>query len=243
VGWCQTSGDRLKLETELEHAGGKTGVVHELVDLVVGCQSVEELCTRLVHDEFTRGVIQGVHAYSVSSEMDLIYEIGYGRRSVSLLKKVSAWDDSLLAKSLRTKSPSFEIANEESRLALPLLVNRVPIACLVLILDDSIKNSPLSETSLQLLSKIAGLLVDSKPVRLKKDSERRNLQQDKQLAPRQVAILEFVANGLTNGQIGKEFSLSESTVRQETIKIYKFLDAQGRIEAVAKARVLGLIQN
>lgn len=212
-----------------------------MVDLVLGAQSVEELCTRLVHAEFAEGLIQGVHAYSVTSEMELIYEIGYGRRPSAMPKKVSAWDDSPLAKGLKTKKSNFESNVDESRLILPLIINRVPIACLFLVLDKAVKESPLPEQGLQLLSKIAAFLVDSKPVRLKRDSERRNLQQDKQLAQRQVAILELVADGMTNGQIGKQFSLSESTVRQETIKIYKFLDAQGRIDAVAKARLLGLI--
>lgn len=232
----------MKLESEFEQIASTSSVIHGLIDLVLGCHSVEELCTRLVHDEFTEGVIQGAHAYSVSSEMDLIYEVGYGRRSAPLLKRVSAWEDSALALSLRTKTSIFETASDESRLTVPLLRNKVPVACLLLNLGSSVQESPLSEPSLQLLSKVAGFLVDAKPIRVKKDSERRNLNQDKQLPQRQVAILELVSQGLTNGQIGKEFSLSESTVRQETIKIYKFLDAHSRTEAVAKARALGLIE-
>ena len=231
----------MKLDSEFEQIASTSAAIHGLIDLVLGCHSVEELCTRLVHDEFTEGVIQGAHAYSVSSEMDLIFEVGYGRRPIPLLKKVSAWEETALALSLRTKTSIFEAGFDESLLTVPLLRNRVPVACLLLNLESSVQESPLSEPSLQLLSKIAGFLVDTKPIRIKRDSDRRNMQQDKQLPQRQVAILELVSKGLTNGQIGKEFSLSESTVRQETIKIYKFLDAHSRTEAVAKARDLGLL--
>jgi DNA-binding NarL/FixJ family response regulator len=51
----------------------------------------------------------------------------------------------------------------------------------------------------------------------------------------------MIAERLTNAQIGRELNLSESTVRQETIKIYSVLNADGRVDAVDKARLHGWI--
>jgi ATP/maltotriose-dependent transcriptional regulator MalT len=51
-----------------------------------------------------------------------------------------------------------------------------------------------------------------------------------------------MGDGMTNAEISTKVLLSESTVRQETIRIYRALAVPGRQEAVAKARALGLIQ-
>ena len=48
---------------------------------------------------------------------------------------------------------------------------------------------------------------------------------------RQREILELIAEGLTNPQIGRALDFSESTIRQETMRIYEILGARGRREA------------
>lgn len=61
------------------------------------------------------------------------------------------------------------------------------------------------------------------------------------LTERQVEILGFMASGLTNAQIAARIGFSESTVRQETMAIYRFLGVEGRQEAAAAARARGLV--
>lgn len=61
------------------------------------------------------------------------------------------------------------------------------------------------------------------------------------LSPRQHRILQLMAKGMTNGQIARVLAFSESTVRQETMAIYRALKVPGRTEAVATGRELGLI--
>lgn len=56
------------------------------------------------------------------------------------------------------------------------------------------------------------------------------------LSIRQMKILELMAQDFTNPQIGKELGFSESTVRQETMRIYQILQVSGRKEAIAEAR-------
>jgi DNA-binding CsgD family transcriptional regulator len=62
-----------------------------------------------------------------------------------------------------------------------------------------------------------------------------------QLTPRQHRVLELMAKGMTNGQIARVLAFSESTVRQETMAIYRVLQVPGRTEAVAAGRELGLL--
>lgn len=59
--------------------------------------------------------------------------------------------------------------------------------------------------------------------------------------PRQRRVLQLVAEHMTNRQIGEHLEYSESTIRQDTIAIYRLLGVVGRRSAIDRARSLGLI--
>ncbi len=61
------------------------------------------------------------------------------------------------------------------------------------------------------------------------------------LTSRQTTILHLLADGLTNPQIAARIGFSDSTVRQETMAIYRFLGASGRREASRIAAMRGLL--
>jgi DNA-binding CsgD family transcriptional regulator len=56
-------------------------------------------------------------------------------------------------------------------------------------------------------------------------------QVDDSLTERQLVILQLIADGRTNISISEMLGYSESTIRQETIKIYNKLKCKGRAEA------------
>lgn len=229
-------------EFALETQASKYATLDAIIDLVLGCHSTEELCTRLVHDDFTRGIIRGAHIYTINKDMDMFLEVGYGKSSEQAKTSISAWEDSPVSQGLLTKKQVFTSGAEESLLVVPLLRNRVPVACLLLVMAASVEASPLTTETFQVMAKIGGFFVETKPTRIRQAGERRNVTFDQHLGARQIAILEYISEGLTNGQIGRNLSISESTVRQETIKIYKSLEIKGRADAVAKARAIGLIK-
>jgi DNA-binding CsgD family transcriptional regulator len=61
------------------------------------------------------------------------------------------------------------------------------------------------------------------------------------LSTRQSAILQFLSRGFTNPQIAQRIGFSDSTVRQETMVIYRFLGVHDRREAVRAASDRGLL--
>jgi DNA-binding CsgD family transcriptional regulator len=61
------------------------------------------------------------------------------------------------------------------------------------------------------------------------------------LTARQLRVLSLMAKGMTNGQIARVLAFSESTVRQETMAIYRMLQVKGRAEAIEFGRNHGLI--
>jgi DNA-binding CsgD family transcriptional regulator len=62
-----------------------------------------------------------------------------------------------------------------------------------------------------------------------------------QLTERQILILEQLATDATHAKIAKKLALSESTVKQEASRIFRYLEVQNRHQAVAAAKTKGLL--
>jgi LuxR family maltose regulon positive regulatory protein len=61
------------------------------------------------------------------------------------------------------------------------------------------------------------------------------------LSQRELKILQLIAQGLSNREIGERFFLALDTVKGHNRKIFDKLQVQSRTEAVARARELGLL--
>jgi LuxR family maltose regulon positive regulatory protein len=61
------------------------------------------------------------------------------------------------------------------------------------------------------------------------------------LSKRELEVLECLARGLTNHEIAQELIISLDTVKTHTGNIYSKLDVNNRIQAVIKAKALGLV--
>ena len=92
--------------------------------------------------------------------------------------------------------------------------------------------------TLKLLSKIMSLYLVLKTPHLKNVGEQENVILEEEVTPpspmtdRQLLILQLISAGKTNQSIAEAIGYSESTVRQETIKIYSKLHCNGRNEAI-----------
>lgn len=63
-----------------------------------------------------------------------------------------------------------------------------------------------------------------------------------ELTDRQLQVLRFLVAGLTNPQIAQRIGFSDSTVRQETMAIYRFLEVMNRREAAQVAVERNLVE-
>lgn len=61
------------------------------------------------------------------------------------------------------------------------------------------------------------------------------------LSPRELEVLQLIAQGLSNDEISKQLVLALDTVKGHNRRIYEKLQVQRRTEAVARARELGLL--
>ena len=62
-----------------------------------------------------------------------------------------------------------------------------------------------------------------------------------ELTPRQLEVLELLARGKSVKEIGQELYLSQATVRNHVRSLLQALGAHSQIEALAKARKIGLL--
>jgi len=70
-----------------------------------------------------------------------------------------------------------------------------------------------------------------------------NQQKLRELAitPRELEILELIANGLSNREIAEKLFVSESTVKTHSSRVFEKLSAKRRTQAVQIGKELGLI--
>ena len=104
------------------------------------------------------------------------------------------------------------------------------------------------EAELELLQLLSELIaVNSLPKmraagllsRLYLDDE--NLDSLSSITPRQLQILDEMAIGKTNSQIAKTLNLSESTIKQEAVRIFRILGVNSRQRAVSVGKEMGII--
>jgi len=76
---------------------------------------------------------------------------------------------------------------------------------------------------------------------LKNDTAGRHVNGDIYLTPRELDVLQLVAQGLNNKEIGQTLHLSESTVKVYVSKILRKLNVVSRTEAAVKAMQLDLV--
>jgi DNA-binding CsgD family transcriptional regulator len=62
------------------------------------------------------------------------------------------------------------------------------------------------------------------------------------LSPRQQQVLELMAEGMTNNEIGEQLGVTERTVKAYAQELYDKLGVRNRAGAVAEAAKLGLLQ-
>jgi DNA-binding NarL/FixJ family response regulator len=114
---------------------------------------------------------------------------------------------------------------------------------MTLILDGKVASNPINNEILPVLEKLSTYWLfasASNPTAIPK----LNTSQDgSNLTSRQLKILGHMADGLVNAEIANLLVVSESTVRQETVRIYRELGVANRSDASRKGRLLGLIKS
>jgi DNA-binding CsgD family transcriptional regulator len=222
--------------------------VDSLLGVFFDSETVDHLAQRLVHEfDLVPGQPTGVFVFSVTAKSELKYLGGFGASSLSDLSEVSIWDEHPLGQAVRAGKPFTHESNKElpeNLVCIPLVRGRVPNGVLVFQYPKLPATKREQEDAVwSTISSLGGyfLAMQGRSTGRVSLSGGRTPGMPEELSTRQLEILELIGDGLNNAEIAARVLVSESTVRQETIKVYRILGVANRHEAMVKGRAIGLI--
>lgn len=216
-------------------------LLEQAVEVLTVSENPHDLCKKLVHADFTDGQVKGAFIFSIDPRSTLVEQAGYGLPFAEPASQFELWSDHPVSECVRTKKVVCVPGPNHTLLCVPFVSNGVPNGAIAIVCSVEIVESPLDQEAVPIIAKLGGFFLDSKNQMAQRNQTPNTKVSLEEITTRQINILSLMADGLTNSEIAGKVLLSESTVRQETIRIYRALAVGGRLEAVAKGRALGLM--
>ncbi|CAB4542822.1 MAG: hypothetical protein F2536_01895 [Actinobacteria bacterium] len=221
------------------------GWLQKWTELVSSSTTVSELCKKLVHSGVNTGQGIGSYLYLLDNKGQIVQLGGYGVNPLPADQVFSTWEDNLLAKAINNNGLSHQEAQHQgSKLhlyAIPMLKGDTPLGSAMFCQREKMAEFP-KEANLA-MGQVLGLWLSSTGLVNGFSSNGKNGDASPDaLTDRQLKILEAMSFGKTNAEIAQDMILSESSIRQETVKIYRALGVGSRNEAVKRALHLGILR-
>ena len=224
----------------------------------------DSFCKHIVHKALQAVGVIGALICTVSENAILNWTGCYGVFAQNTRGQVlNVWDHSLLTtaivsgkpqsseRSAKPQNTSASVFNDtlgESFLAIPFSANSKHVGAIGLVFGTPLHLTKIGQTEFELLQLAAEIAADFYGGRrYLEESESRwqesnpNFATMDQLTDRQLKILVAIGKGMTNREIGVLLNLSESSIKQESSKIFKILGAKSRYQATKLARQQGVI--
>jgi DNA-binding CsgD family transcriptional regulator len=129
-----------------------------------------------------------------------------------------------------------EIDSARTFIALPITARGSHMSVLGILSSDSVAPTPGLSTFVETIAGLIALQMSQVEGREDGKVTNKNSILFSLFTRRQREIMRLIADGLTNAQIGAELDFSESTIRQESMRIYEILGASGRSDAIRMYR-------
>jgi DNA-binding NarL/FixJ family response regulator len=217
------------------------------IGLLSKSANAQDLCQRFAHSEFMGGNCQGATVFLLNQKSVLVEVASYGRGHTFVEDDLNAWANTVLANAIRQKQLAVEKAEDAVLAAIPIQHADLITGVFMFSLANGSPKPQFSDDLTSMLSALLGMFMENKGLSLRLPTNgAANSSNDEavavqELTSRQVKIIKLIADGMTNAEIAKVVLLSESTVRQETIRIFRTLKCHSRGEAIVKARATGII--
>jgi DNA-binding CsgD family transcriptional regulator len=203
-------------------------VLEILIEVIVRARTIYDLCRLLIHDVQLAGEIASAHFYYLNSNLEFSLISGYGESNPALDAQAVFGDDSPASKGVQEMKPVLVKGPTKSIFAtLPLQRFGIPFGSCVLTLRPKKTSKITSERVLAQFSIVASRFLEGS-LGSRELAIHGNAHGEGVLSSRQIEILNLMAKGQSNPQIARHLNVSDSTVRHETMKIYKTLGIAGR---------------
>lgn len=235
------SGDKIKLENDIDISR----FMADLAELFVVSKTGADYCRSIVMAPLIGRHAVGSQLFTVGQDGYLTNISNFGKMAIPASQKVSIWDDNLVARSIRENTEVHgEITNRDSGekfhiFAYPYRRPSNPVGVVVMVKteDWAVVLEPDDQRTLSLMG---ALWLETLGLTGSESNGSREADPDS-LTPRQLTILQKISEGKTNAEIAQELILSESSIRQETVRIYRALGVGTRQEAAKRALHQGLV--
>lgn len=153
----------------------------------------------------------------------------------------SAW-----IQAIRENQPVFKanVGTEEAHLAIPLFQNGLVAGVLALIFGATgptdLEQLQSESTSLKLAAEYYLHDPNQSSSRGSKALTRNN-NTPESLTARQLVVLKWIQTGKTYASISREMHISESLVKQEAVRLFRFFGVDNRVSVLDKARSAGFL--
>lgn len=212
--------------------------IEDATGVFTSASDTYELCRNIVHSELMGTKTSGAQLISIDQKGQLRSVASYGK-SYPVSENLSLWDDNPVSKALGEKRhESFEHDGAFVNV-LPFYRSMAPVGGLIIISSEKAK--PLEKEALNIFAQLGAFYLDTNGLNIKQGPVKSEGNPE-ELTDRQREVLSYMSLGQTNAEIARTMLLSESTIRQETVRIYRALGVSSRSEASKKGRALGLIQ-
>lgn len=232
-----------------------------LITYLASQPTMDKLAQYLVLDAFVdfepRGAL--ISGFDVNGHVHALGSFGFEADVVRGLQHLSVWDHAPAVDAIRFGQPLIMADGDEVRSRYPWLsehpallqptvawplglgierLGAVQMQFLQAPLLDAVSGR--FEECMPLVALYLGLASTTAPS-VGNGEVKHDGSPDGPLSERQLAVLHMLAKGMTNPQIAARIGFSDSTVRQETMQIYRYLGASGRREAARIAAMRGLL--
>jgi DNA-binding CsgD family transcriptional regulator len=215
-----------------------------LISIFGASSNGNELCRRVASDElFGIGTI-GIQLYALTNSGRWQVLGSYGKVALRD-ERLSQFDENVLtiaARSRKVEIVQLEVDGELVEVAAAIFLrDNMPVGAMLRVYKTGsyLFNPP--GGTLRAIQDSGGLFLDSIGYRTIAASEDSRDASPQDLTERQMQILIDMAQGKTNLVIAQQMILSESTIKQESVRIFRALGVGTRQQAVLKARTLGLL--
>lgn len=219
------------------------------IEILSQSSNAQDLCRRIAHAEFMDGFCHGVAVFLLDQRSMLVQVASYGQNFDLGQDEISTRDANVLSKAVRSRNIAVESLDTATLFALPIELSGVTTGAFLFTLAENAPSPAFSKQVTSMLSRLGGLFMGTKGLSLKEPALNQKFEGSlttssaQEMTTRQLKILQLMADGLTNAAIAKIVLLSESTVRQETIRIFRIMQCHSRTEAIVKARAIGILDS
>jgi DNA-binding CsgD family transcriptional regulator len=158
----------------------------------------------------------------------------------------------LLSRSIREQRlieiDQLDPKNDQSFVAIPFTPNGEALGALGVTFRTTVSGTTLPKAEVELLQLLSELIAVNSLPRMKTTGLLSKLYYDQDglegisaMTARQLQVLDEMAIGKTNGQIARALNVSESTIKQEAVRLFRILGVNSRQRAVAVGKEMGII--